>query len=433
MRSLLNKTSLTSTPIKLTLVVVALAVSVAIVMAIRIASIPKFNMNFSPMVTTTRVKEQPMPVYYETNGTLETEQQVTLHSENPGIIQRLLMTEGSWVKQGTALVQLKIDKPLAELNETVAQVAQAEEALQAAKADIAARQASYEAAEKEYQRYEQLFQKQYVSANDRDVRLSLRDNALAQLSAVKSRMQQAQATLQQAKAHRSLYGARLDDAFVRAPFSGWVGQKHVTQGDYVQPLNPIVTMVRPGPLRVIIPVPQRYADQLVVGQAIQFFPNASTLKTLETASSSALRPLTGKVSFVAPNANTDSQTLVVKATLDTSITPTSTLKPGQAGLVRLVFSTIPNALVVPEESVFGIGEKHYVYVVRDKKSHLNEVTLGQHNNGTIHIIRGVKANDDVIVGGLQKAQDNLPVTPKPVDSEGKPVTPAKAANSKGTH
>jgi membrane fusion protein (multidrug efflux system) len=425
-----------STPMKLTLVIVALAVSIVIIMAIRIASIPQFNTNFSPIVTTTVVETQSMPAYYETNGYLETEQQVTLHSESPGIIQRLLMTEGAWVKQGTPLVQLKIDKPVAELNETIAQVSQAQDALKAAQADIEARQATYLAADKEYQRYQQLFQKQYVSANDRDIKQSQRDAALAQLNAVKSRMDQASATLKQAQAHRALYGARLDDAYVRAPFSGWVGQKMVTQGDYVQPLNPIVTMVRPGPLRVIIPVPQRYADQLAVGQPVQFFPNGITLNILEnseTSSAKDIKPLMGKLTFVAPNANTDSQTLVAKATLDVSVSPTSRLKPGQAGLVRLVFDTIPNAVVVPEESVFGLGEKHYVYIVRDKKSHLTEVKLGQHNNGTIHIVSGVKAKDEVIVGGLQKAQDNLTVTPQRVDAQGKtvkPINPPATAKNK---
>ena len=405
---------LKSTPFRLALVVVALILSIAMITAIRLASIPKFNPNFSPLVTTMVVHNQPMPAYYETNGYLETEQQVTLHSENPGIIQRLSMTEGMWVKQGTVLAHLKMDKPVAELNETVAQVTQAQEALKAAKADLDARKATYEGAEKEYQRYQQLFQKQYVSANDRDLKQSVRDNALAQFNAAQSRMQQAEGTLQQAQAHRSLYGARLDDAYIRAPFFWWVGQKLVTQGDYVQPLNPIVTLVRPGPLRVVIPVPQRFSEKLALGQAVQFFPNGSTLNDLESMAAKAIKPLTGHVTFIAPNASTDSQTLIAKGTLNTR--ETTTLKPGQAGMVRLIFAMIPNAVVVPEESVFGIGEKHYVYRVKNNTAHLTEVHIGQHDRGFIHITSGVNVNDEVIVGGLQKAQDNLTVTPKRLDA-----------------
>src|ERR1041385_2907168 len=82
---------------------------------------------------------------------------------------------------------------------------------------------------------------------------------------------------------------RLDRTVVRAPFSGVTGQRLVSLGDYVNNSTRLITLQTVNPQRASFQVPERYADQLRVGQKVLF--RVAALPG---------RDFTGTVDFVDP-------------------------------------------------------------------------------------------------------------------------------------
>jgi membrane fusion protein, multidrug efflux system len=68
-----------------------------------------------------------------------------------------------------------------------------------------------------------------------------------------------------------------------------------------------------------------------------------------------------------------------------------------------------NAVVIPEEALIPQGEKYFVYVAKGGKAHFTPVEVGQRRPGQVEIITGIKPNDRVIVGGIQKVQDGAAI------------------------
>ena len=64
-----------------------------------------------------------------------------------------------------------------------------------------------------------------------------------------------------------------------------------------------------------------------------------------------------------------------------------------------------NAILVPEESLLSINQKHYVYKVVEDAAELTEVQIGIKNNSVIEIKSGLDINDVVIFMGQEKLKD----------------------------
>jgi len=83
-----------------------------------------------------------------------------------------------------------------------------------------------------------------------------------------------------------------------------------------------------------------------------------------------------------------------------------------------------DAVLLTERAILTDQDRKYVYVVGpDNKAAYREVTLGARVAGERVIDKGLKAGDQVIVGGLMVVRPNLPVAPRK----------AAAAHDSGTH
>ena len=93
---------------------------------------------------------------------------------------------------------------------------------------------------------------------------------LSQKASSQAELERADATMRSTEAQLELLKVRLDRTVVRAPFAGVVGQRLVSLGDYVTSatrLVPCRPSHRSGPS---FQVPERYAEQLKVGQEVTF-------------------------------------------------------------------------------------------------------------------------------------------------------------------
>ncbi|MEE9254064.1 MAG: efflux RND transporter periplasmic adaptor subunit, partial [Pseudomonadales bacterium] len=83
-------------------------------------------------------------------------------------------------------------------------------------------------------------------------------------------LEQAEARARSTAAQLQLQQIRLERTVVRAPFTGVVGERFVSLGDYVSSTTRLVTLQTFDPQRVAFDIPERYASLLAVGQEVNF-------------------------------------------------------------------------------------------------------------------------------------------------------------------
>ena len=293
------------------------------------------------------------------SGQVEAMQSIELRSDIEGRISRILVEEGREVSRGTPL--FKVDD--AELK---AEVARAE-----AERDLA-RQS-----------------------------LTRTRDLLGQKASSQSELERAEATSRSTAAQYDLLKVRLDRTVVRAPFSGVQGERYVSLGDYVTTATPLATLQTVSPQRAAFQVPERYADQLKLGQQVAF--RVAALPG---------REFNGRVDFVNPVVQLPGRTITVKAQVPN---PRRELQSGMFIEARLATAVRPKAVVIPEDAILPLQGSTFVWVAVDGKANRRPVELGVRTPGFVEATSGVEAGEQVVVAGQERLSDGAPVAPKVVE------------------
>jgi multidrug resistance efflux pump len=242
---------------------------------------------------------------------------VYVSSQVAGQIGRLLVTEGDSVKKGELLAVLIPDELKAdtayyaqnaeglssqvreseaalrfEESATDHQTKQAEATLAATEAQVQAAGADLVVAKATYKRTQDLARQQIASAQDLDQARATADAAQAKLDAlakqveaqraavalaranaeqVAVRRSQVQASQHQeaaAAAQRAKADVRLAYTEIKAPIDGFVDVRAVRAGEYVNPGQPILSLVNPDELWVRADVEETYIDRVKLGDAL---------------------------------------------------------------------------------------------------------------------------------------------------------------------
>ena len=70
-----------------------------------------------------------------------------------------------------------------------------------------------------------------------------------------------------------------------------------------------------------------------------------------------------------------------------------------------------NALLVPEEALWPVGQQLFVYRVVDGKAMLTKIRIGQRMKGQVEVLEGVSAGDTVVSAGQMKLRNEAAVMP----------------------
>ncbi len=162
------------------------------------------------------------------SGTLEANEQIDLRSEVSGVVEHINFKEGSEVSKGQILLTINDIELQAQLS----------------KASTAQKLAS-----ENERRAKLLLEKQAISQEEYDI---------------------ASADFQSASAESQLIAAQLSKTLVRAPFSGTIGLRSISEGTYVTPSTPIAKLVNRSQLKITFSIPEKYASQVNVGSQFSF-------------------------------------------------------------------------------------------------------------------------------------------------------------------
>jgi membrane fusion protein, multidrug efflux system len=224
---------------------------------------------------------------------------------------------------------------------------------------------------------------------------------LAQKASSQSELERAEATARSTEAQYQLLKVRLDRTTVRAPFAGVAGRRLVSLGDYVTTDTGLLTLQTVSPQRAMFPVPERYADELKLGQEVTF--RVAALPG---------REFTGRVDFVDPVVQLPGRTITVKAQVPN---PRRRLQAGMFIEARLATDVRPSAVVIAEDAVLPIQGTNYVWVAADGKATRRQVELGVRTPGFVEARSGVEAGEQVVVGGQERLAEGAPVAATLVD------------------
>ncbi len=189
--------------------------------------------------------------------------------------------------------------------------------------------------------------------------------------------------------------ARLAKTRIRAPFTGVLGLRHVSVGEYVSPGQDIVNLEAIDLLKADFRVPEIYLAEVGVGQQVHIIVDALAGRTFR-----------GVVYAINPLIDESGRSIVIRARVPND---SGDLRPGLFARIRLVVVTHTDAVLVPEEAIVPIRDKQFVYTVVDGKVVLTPVSVGIRREAYVEITDGLSPGDIVVTAGQIKIRDGTAV------------------------
>ena len=204
----------------------------------------------------------------------------------------------------------------------------------------------------------------------------------------------ARARRDRAQARYQSIVARLDDRLVRAPFSGVLGFRQVSAGSLVTPGTAITTLDDISIIKLDFSIPEIYLGQVRVGSRL-------------TATSVAFGGVDfpAEVRTVGSRVNPVTRAVPIRAHIDNA---DGRLRPGMLMTVE-VSTEARDAVTVPESSLLQRGPDTFVYTTTEGRATLTQIGLGVRRDGYVEVLGGIDAGREVIVEGVLKLRDGMPV------------------------
>jgi len=326
---------------------------------------------FAIPVRSAEVREERIVDQIDLVGNLLANESVEIRPEVPGILEEVLFEEGDEVEKGVPIA--RIDR-----EELGAQYAEARANLQLAQSN--------------YDRVETLHEQRTISRQE---------------------YEEARRQLNTAHAIAQRIGSRLEETEILAPFSGRIGERYVSPGQYVDSSTVLTELVDATPIKAEFMVPERFVASLEEGAMVRIEVGAYPDRTFE-----------GEVYFIAPSLDSETRTILLKARIPNE---ELLLKPGMFASLGLILSEEGSSVVIPEEALTLIAQEPAVFVIEDGKAVMRRVRTGVRMPGKVEIVEGLSAGERLITAGLQKIRDGVPVVDREQqETEGGTPAPGEA-------
>jgi RND family efflux transporter MFP subunit len=294
---------------------------------------------------------------------------------------------GAIVKKGHVLA--KIAAP-----EVDAQLAQAQAALDQAKANVLTAQTNYDLANATAKRYEGLIPTGGVTQQQLDEKQSAASQALSAKTAAEAAVKSADANIRQLTAQTGFEQ-------IVAPFDGIITARTYDIGALISPSNTgpgqeLFEIAETDILRIFVSVPQSYATMIKPGEKADFF-----------VTNYAGRAFPGTVARSTGSINTTTRTLLTEVDVDN---PDNALFPGMYGQIHFSIPRPEQVLTVPTSAMMFESTGTLLGVVdADSIVHFRKVSLGRDLGTELEIRTGLTAGELVVANPGEKLADGIKV------------------------
>jgi membrane fusion protein (multidrug efflux system) len=332
-------------------------------------------------VTTVVTRRETWPSTLTVIGTAAAIQGVTVSADLPGTIDKIHFESGQWVREGDILVELDTRQERAQLANMEAQ------------RDLAGIN---------YGRAQELVKAGVISHSEYD-------NASAQQKATEAQVGDIKAAIARKTIH--------------APFTGLLGIRQVSLGQYLAAGQAIVSLQSVDPIYVNFGVPQQDATQMRPGRVLRV--TNGNLKGMA---------FSGKITALDSVINEQTRNIQVQATLANK---GNKLRPGMFVQVELPIGEARQVVPLPASAINYAPYGDSVYVVTEMKdakgnkyrgARQQVVKIEGSRGDQVAITSGLNPGDEVVSSGVFRLRNGAPVlvnnsvkpdnspNPKPEDS-----------------
>ena len=354
-----------------------------------------------PEVGVITAKLQPVVLQTELPGRVEPVRVAQVRARVNGVVLKRLFTEGSEVKAGQTLFQIDPAPYAAALN--------------SARANLGKAQANLTQATAQAERYKPLVEANAVSKQEYVNVVAAQKTAEADVAALRAQVQIAQIN--------SGY------ANVTAPIAGRIGRALVTEGA-------LVSAAEATQLALIQQTSTVYVNFTQSATELQRLRRASGQKSLTGGSTPVTimlddgseLPQKGKLLFSDVSVDPTSGQVTLRAEVPNN---DGALLPGQYVRARIAQSSLPAAMLVPQQAVTRGSQGDTVIIVGpDGKPGPRPIKISTQQGTNWVVLDGIKEGELVVVDGFQKMQaPGMTVKPVPWNASG-PSAPVTAAATK---
>jgi RND family efflux transporter MFP subunit len=318
-------------------------------------------------------KALPVQDSSEYVATLKSRDSAVIMPQVEGIVTQIYVHSGDKVAGGAALMEIDPLKQQATVK-----------SLESARA---AQEAQLNWARQQYQRTQGLASAGVVSKQDLDQAKATLDAAQAQIDSLNAQVREQEVQLHYYK--------------VVAPRGGIVGDIPVRVGDRVTTSTQVTTVDQPGSLEAYVYVPVERSSQLKMNAPVQILDSNGKVMA-ET-----------RVSFVSPQVDNTTQTVLVKARIANG---NDRLRQSQFIRARVIWGTHQNP-EVPILAVSRLAGQYFAFVAEPQNGNSfvarqKPLQIGQTVGNDYEVLAGIKPGDKVIVSGTQFLLDGVPVIPQ---------------------
>jgi len=309
-------------------------------------------------VTTARVISVSWETVLPSIGSLTAVQGVTIATELPGKVVKIVFTPGSRVKKGDLLLRQDTSSEEAQLPGTEA----------------------------------------FLTLSNRN--LSRAKSLIAEEMISQSQLDTAQANFQQAQAAVDNLRSQIAKKTVRAPFSGRLGIRLVNLGQSLREGDAIVSLQTLSPIYVDFQLPQQYLNQVRQGLPVRV-----------TADGLPDRQLTGKITAINPQVNVATRSIGVQATLQNA---EELLRPGMFVSIEVVLPKLQTVLSIPATAVLYAPFGDSVFIIEEKQTEDGKkylalrqqfIRLGEKRGDFVSVLSGLNAGESVVSTGVFKLRN----------------------------
>ncbi|MBV1786663.1 efflux RND transporter periplasmic adaptor subunit [Marinobacterium sp. D7] len=293
-------------------------------------------------------------------GTVMSVQGTLVRTETEGVVREILFEPGTHIEAGQPLARLDTELEQAQLREA---------------------EASAELSRISLKRAQELRKSKYIAQSEFD---SIRTG------------------VKQADAQVDYMRAVIAKKTIRAPFSGTLGIRQISVGQFLNKGDQIVSLQSLDPVYVEFSLPQQRQGELQTGLTVQVNADAYPMHAFE-----------GRITAFNPDVDPTTRNIRVQATLPN---PQGLLRPGMYVSLEVLKGMTEKVLMLPATAVQYGPYGATLFVIESSKDNPDDlvlrqqsVTLGTHMGDFVEVLQGVKAGDRVVSTGVFKLRPGMAV------------------------
>lgn len=289
---------------------------------------------------------------YQVSGTLQANEMVDLYCETSGLVRNLYFKEGARVNKGDLLLKINDADLQAQLKKALA--------------NKKLRDLSVE-------RNQILLKKEAIAQADFDLSLSEKQAIDADIELLREQIRKTE---------------------LRAPFSGTIGLRNLSEGAFVQSSTLIASLQDDQLLKLAFAIPEKYSSLIKVGDSISFVVTGSDKK------------FGAKIYARDASVTAATRTISMKAVCNNK---QARLMPGLFANITLKLGANAPSFMIPTQSLVPVLKGQKVFVVQGDSAVEKLVKTGFRNENKVEITEGLSAGDSLIVDGIMYMKNGVKV------------------------